>query len=247
MPNALADALELALYPAVDADSQADPGLPASLDLSDADVAKVDAAVRWLNQQALASGLELAAEVKRYVLEAFFDGDYDRFIDPSRNKSLSFAALCRREDLELPAATLYRLIRIARQVEELPGDLGPRLTVRQHRALLPVTDPVQKVELARRAVDGDLTADKLEDAVRAVQPTNKTGRPPLPVLVKQNRQIQRLLGVLNEAGDEKQLVAGLKRTDLEELAESLRSSEARFKELRAAVDRELKRGRKVEG
>ncbi|MFZ4578141.1 MAG: hypothetical protein ACOYOB_07040 [Myxococcota bacterium] len=228
-------------------DSQGDPGLPMSLELSDADVAKVDAAVRWLNAQVEASGLDLAAEVKRYVIETFFDGDYDRFIDPSRNKPLSFASLCQREDLELPAATLYRLIRIARQVEELPGDLGPRLTVRQHRALLPVTDPVRKVELARRAVEGDLTADKLEDAVREVQPTNKTGRPPLPVLVKQNRQIQRLLGELHEAGDEKQLVAGLKRTELEELAEALRTGEARFKELRGAVDRELKRGRKVDG
>jgi hypothetical protein len=247
MPNALADTLELALYPQADADSQADPGLPASLELSDADVAKVDAAVRWLNGQVQSSGLELAAAVKRYVIGTFFDGDYDGFIDPSRNKSQSFAALCLREDLELGEATLYRLIRIARQVEELPGDLGPRLSVRQHRALLPVTDPVQKVELARRALNEDLTADTLEDEVRKVQPTNKTGRPPLPVVVKHNRQIQRLLGVLQKAGDEKQLVEGLKRTELEELAESLRASEARFKELRGAVDRELKRANKLEG
>jgi hypothetical protein len=43
------------------------------------------------------------------------------------------------------------------------------------------------------------------------------------------------------------LVEGLKRTELEEPAESLRASEARFKELRGAVDRELKRANKLEG
>ena len=247
MPNAPTDTLDLDLVPDAAPDSQGDPGLFASLELSDADQAKVDAAVRWLNQQVLASGLELAAEVKRYVLETFFDGDYERFADPSRGKPLSFSALCRREDLELGEATLHRLVRIARQVEELPGEIGRRLSISQHRMLLPVTDPALKVELAEKAVVEGLTVEELGEAVREAQPTNKSGRPPLPVIVKQQRQIQRVLGRLGEVGEDKLLVEGLKRSELEELAATLRASEKRLGELRGAVERELKQARKVAG
>lgn len=76
---------------------------PPSLAISE--TAKVDEAVRHLNERTVRSGVRLAKEVGEYILYTFFNGDYESFANPRRGKSTSFRALVEREDLLLGRST----------------------------------------------------------------------------------------------------------------------------------------------
>jgi hypothetical protein len=125
----------------------------ASDSLEALDGQKIDEAVRFINRKTILTGLELAREIGQYLLDTFFDGDYQSFADTSRSKKTSFRALLVREDLLLGNATLYRFVRISHQLRALPPDLASDLSLAHHRALLPLNDADTKTELARRALD----------------------------------------------------------------------------------------------
>ena len=117
----------------------------------DGDEGSVERAVSWLRTTVNRQGLELARAVHRYLLDAFFGGSYAAFADPSGHKPQSFAALCARDDLPLSHASLSALVRVGEQLLTLPADVAEALSVRHHRALLPLADPDDTRPLAGRA------------------------------------------------------------------------------------------------
>lgn len=155
--------------------------------LAAADQAVLDNAVAYLNQAMCESGVRLAVVVSDYVVATFFGGDPAKLSVRSSHKGASYYALCQRDDLEMGRATLQRLVRIGLQVKQLPPELGSALTPGQHRALLVVEEPAQKVELAKKALAEHWTAEQLEDVVAKAKPVpmKKRGRAAKPEIVKQ--------------------------------------------------------------
>ncbi|MBI5609741.1 MAG: hypothetical protein HY902_12785 [Deltaproteobacteria bacterium] len=153
----------------------------------------IDAAVQWLNRAVQASGVRLAMEVSEYVLTTFFGGDFNAFADHDRTKPQSFAALVRRQDLAISETTLYRLVRIGQQARHLPSAVAEALSPTHHRVLLGVRDLRHKGRLAREAAEQNWTVARLAQEVKALEPgnTSKTGRPPLPPLVKALGEVTR--------------------------------------------------------
>ena len=215
------------------ADGQAGAVAPVPGELSGADAALIDDAVLWLNDSVNRSGLELAAEVRAYILDHFFEGSFGAFADPHRQKPQSFIALTRREDLQLSHASLYALVRVGQQLEELTPSVAHALTVRHHRALLPLSDAKSKASLAKKAVTKRWTAAQLEDAVRAQLPATRHGRTPLPPVVKEFRALRRTItsgaAPLDAFGD-------LSDDQRQELQDALEALEARLAAVRAALE-----------
>ena len=150
------------------------------------DQAAVDEAVRFLNQALNESGLRLATVVSDYIVQKFFATDPGQLTQRGRHKPLSYAALCEREDLEMGAATLQRLVRIGLQIKAMPPELGSALTPGQHRALLVVAEPTHKVELAKAALAEHWTAERLEEVIAQEKPAGgkRPGRAAVPEVVK---------------------------------------------------------------
>lgn len=192
---------------------------------SPAEVERIDEAVRFINQRTAAAGIELAREVGAYVLETFFGGDFEAFSDPRRTKPLSFRRLQERQDLLLPASTLYTFVRVARQLAELPAETAERLTVSHHRALLPVKDPDEKAALARRALDEGWSKVELERTVRARLPRSPRGRKRLPACVKAApriaRALEEALAEVTPPEDLRRVGDARLRATLEQIEESL--------------------------
>ncbi|PKN55271.1 MAG: hypothetical protein CVU56_22090 [Deltaproteobacteria bacterium HGW-Deltaproteobacteria-14] len=222
----------IAVAPANDPEiGQGDPLYVVGEELTAAEAAVVDDAVEHINAAVNRSGVDLAADVASYVLETFFDGSYDAFLDPSRYKARSFSALCQREDLALSRASLYALVRVGHQLDELPAPIAHALTMRHHRALLPLDDPAEKRALARKAIDERWTVTALEAEVRAIQPPKRSGRPPLPAVVKQLRAVQRAFATAEPAAP----LPELSDDQREELEATLTELEARITSLRQAL------------
>jgi len=143
------------------------------------DATLLDGAVLWLNRATQANGIQLAISVSQYILDTFFGGDFRALSSKDPHKTASFRALCEREDLELGASTLHRLVRIGHQARHLPADLAESLSIGHHRALLAVESAPHKQHLARLAVERGWTAEKLEATIAAEhpQPEHRPGRP----------------------------------------------------------------------
>ena len=160
-------------------------------------------------------------------------GIFGAFADPHRQKPQSFIALTRREDLQLSHASLYALVRVGQQLEELTPSVAHALTVRHHRALLPLSDAKSKASLAKKAVTKRWTAAQLEDAVRAQLPATRHGRTPLPPVVKEFRALRRTItsgaAPLDAFGD-------LSDDQRQELQDALEALEARLAAVRAALE-----------
>ena len=154
--------------------------------LAPTDQLLLDGAVAYLNGAMRESGVKLATTVSDYVVLAFFGGDATKLSQRGRAKASGYAALCEREDLEMGAATLQRLVRIGLQVKALPPELGTALTPGQHRALLVVAEPEHKVELAKAALAEHWTAERLEEVIAAekVEGAKRGGRPAVPAVIK---------------------------------------------------------------
>jgi hypothetical protein len=157
------------------------------------DPALLDGAVLFLNRAIHASGLQLAVTVSAYVTETFFAGDPAALTSKDPQKTASFRALCEREDLQMGASTLHRLVRIGQQARHLPADLAERLSMSQHRALLPVANAQHKQHLARLAVQHGWTTEQLTATVAAEhpQPPNHAGRPKKAEVLKWLDGLQR--------------------------------------------------------
>jgi hypothetical protein len=166
------------------------------------DPALLDGAVLFLNRAIHVSGLELAMTVSAYVTETFFGGDAAALSRKDPQKTASFRALCERDDLQMGASTLHRLVRIGLQARHLPTDLAERLTLGHHRALLPVENTAHKQHLARLAVQHAWSADKLRATIAAEQPLpgKHPGRPKKPEVLKWLVAVRREVTVQQDVG-----------------------------------------------
>jgi hypothetical protein len=171
--------------------------LPLQVDLD-----LLDGAVLFLNRAIHASGLQLAMTVSAYVTETFFGGDVAALSSKDSQKTASFRALCERDDLQMGASTLHRLVRIGQQARHLPADLSESLSLGHHRALLTVDDPRHKQHLARLAVQKGWTADKLRTTIAAEQPlpAHRPGRPKKAELLKWLGAVRREVTVQQDVG-----------------------------------------------
>ena len=161
------------------------------------DVALLDGAVLWLNRTIQASGIQLAVQVSDYVLDTFFGGDISALSSKDPQKTASFRALCEREDLQMGASTLHRLVRIGQQARHLPADLSESLSLGHHRALLTVDNLAHKQHMAREAVRHGWSAEKLAETLAAEHPQapQRPGRPRKPELLKWLGTVRREVAV----------------------------------------------------
>lgn len=212
---------------------QGDPLYVVGDELSPTEVAQVEGAVAHINAAVNRSGVDLAATVASYVLETFFDGSYEAFADPSRTKLRSFTALCQREDLALSQPSLYALVRVGHQLDELPPSLARALSIKHHRALLPLADPAEKLALAHKAVAERWSAATLEAEVRATRGPQSGGRRPLPPVLKEFRALRRALS--DAATESATGLLDLSEAQKDELEATLGALEARIGEVRAAL------------
>jgi len=202
-------------------------------ELTGAEAATVEATVRWLRQTALRHGIEHAVEVRDHILATYFDGDFAAFVDPSRSKPRSFTTLCERQDLPYKHGTLYALVRIGQQVDELPPGLGRELGPSHHRALLPLADAQAKAALAQEAIERELTVAELEARVRAAKPPSRAGRPPLPAVVKRGLALQRAVADWQDVDLDE--VRTLRPAQREALVAAVGAATARLQALQAAL------------
>lgn len=187
-----------------------------------AELARVEAAVRYINERAARGGLELARDVGEYVLEHFFDGELTRFRDTRGQKPRPFRLLLERDDLLLAPGAIYTFVRVAGQLRDLPRDTAGGLSLSHHRALLSLADLDQKVALARRALAEGWSKADLERRVRAQQPRRPQGRKRLPACVKATRRVAR---ALDEAFSEPAVPTELRNLGEERLRATLEQVE----------------------
>ena len=160
--------------------------------------ATLDNAVAYLNQAMCESGVRLAIVVSDYVISTFFGGDPAKLSSRNSHKGASYAALCKREDLEMGRTTLQRLVRIGLQVKAMPPELGSALTPGQHRALLVVPEQEHKVELAKKALAERWTAEQLEDVVaqEARQGAKRHEKAAVPEIVRKVAAVKKAVEAL---------------------------------------------------
>lgn len=180
------------------------------------DDALVDEVVEAVNRLYVAKGLEVALAIGRSLIDRIFGGDPEQFRDAGRANA-SFRKLSQRADLRVSHSFLWYACAVVAQVDELPDDLREALPLSHHRALVPLRDAAAKAELARRAVDEEMTKRQLEKQVRlrrqALGETSRAGRPPLPAAVK---VVNRIGSVVRAAAESE--VDGLDGVRARELA-----------------------------
>ncbi len=127
------------------------------------------------------------------VLTTFFDNDLVQF-ERKSNTHASYLEL--RERLrrrKISPSTVSRLMGIYVQIQDLPEEVGEKLSYSNHCELLPVKNLRMKKELAKLTVDEGLTTDQLRAERTRIEMANankslandpKRGRPPLHPWVK---------------------------------------------------------------
>ena len=115
------------------------------------DQGTIDRAVLDLNRLYTRGSLETVKAIGEYLLETFFDGDFEHARSRVR-KDVSLRALAERDDLLFSPAFLSRSLGILEQLKMLPGDIGASLSVSHHKILLAVKSERYKRRLAANSV-----------------------------------------------------------------------------------------------
>jgi hypothetical protein len=138
-------------------------------------------------------GLQTALAIANCVLHRLFKGDSGLLASRSRNHE-TFKALQNDSSLPISKSSLWYALAVRHQYHELPDSLSERLSLAQHKVLLRVKSVSMKVDLARRALQKDLSKRDLERLVRLrcrEDQVRGRGRPPLPAVVKGVRQLDK--------------------------------------------------------
>jgi hypothetical protein len=132
----------------------------------------VDEAVAFINSKKVVYDqhvLDAAIEIGDWVLNRFFDNDFEEATSRDPKKKRSYAALKKREDLEIDTPTLSRMVRVAYQ-KEFFGDKGAEDALSplsfSHRVEL-IRLPFEKVmiETARECDRDELSSRQLKKLV----------------------------------------------------------------------------------
>lgn len=148
--------------------------------LEDAEEAEelAEEALRFIARLERRANLELVIEIGDYLVSKFFGGQLDLARSHSPLKPTSLKMLERKAaTMDIPVSLIKAAILLSAQYRALPAAVRDKLTVRQHRALLPVKEPQEKSKLARRALAEKLSGPALSRVVReehgAVRPGPK--------------------------------------------------------------------------
>lgn len=171
------------------------------------------------------------------MLDTFFAGDMTALSSKDPQKTASFRALCDRDDLQMGASTLHRLVRIGQQARHLPADLAERLSLGHHRALLTVPNALHNQHLAREAVQHAWTAAKLTATIAAEQPqpAKRPGRPKKAELLKWLGSVRRQVTVRKDVQTFATDFGELAAADQGRAKAELQALRQRLDELLAAV------------
>ncbi|MBW2257344.1 MAG: hypothetical protein JRI25_22490 [Deltaproteobacteria bacterium] len=136
-------------------------------------------------------GLQTALAIADCVLGRLFKRDSGLLSSRSRNHE-TFKALQNDSSLPISKSSLWYALAVKHQYQQLPRSFSERLSLAQHKVLLRVKSVNLKVDLARRAIQEELSKRDLERLVRRrcrEDEVRGRGRPPLPAVVKGMRQL----------------------------------------------------------
>jgi len=136
-------------------------------------------------------GLQTALAIADCVLGRLFKRDSGLLSSRSRNHE-TFKALQNNASLPISKSSLWYALAVKHQYQQLPRSFAEGLSLAQHKVLLRVKSVNLKVDLARRAIQEELSKRELERLVRRrcrEDEVRGRGRPPLPAVVKGMRQL----------------------------------------------------------
>lgn len=197
----------------------------------------VDEAVEFINTEHRTRGLAFARCVGRFIVERFFDGDIENFRsfntkDPNKMKHPSYRSLAEHENLEVSYATIWNCVAVYCQLQDMPPELGEKLSYTHHRELLPLRNQTTRMELTRKAVDEKLSSRKLkslvQEARRLETKGNRAGRPPLHPVIKALRRLEEAAKFINSD----HLISELSDADITGIVERLEVHINSFTKLR---------------
>ena len=155
-----------------------------------------------VNQLSKNRGLQGATKLGRYVLDTFFDGSPERFRREGKSNQ-TFRTVVQSPDLKASYSLLYYSVAVTEQLDQLPKNVGTKLSFSHHKLLLPVKDPRTKEAFARKVVDEDLSVRGLREVVarhRVEQASRiRRGRPPLPDFVKALNRLPRIVEQMDDS------------------------------------------------
>ena len=204
-----------------------------------------DGHLSQVNQLSQNRGLQGATKLGRYVLDTFFDGSPERFRQEGKSNQ-NFRTVVQSPKLKASYSLLYYSVAVTEQLEQLPKNVGKKLSFSHHKLLLPVKDPRTKEAFARKVVTESLSVRGLREVVarhRVEQASRiRRGRPPLPDLVKALNRLPRIVEQMDDSDLEnerlfdryspEQATALLERTreDLSKLHQLLTQIEGRIQD-----------------
>lgn len=161
-----------------------------------------DGHLSQVNQLSQNRGLQGATKLGRYVLDTFFDGSPERFRREGKSNQ-TFRTVVQSPDLKASYSLLYYSVAVTEQLDQLPKNVGKKLSFSHHKLLLPVKDPRTKEAFARKVVDEDLSVRGLREVVarhRVEQASRiRRGRPPLPDFVKALNRLPRIVEQMDDS------------------------------------------------
>lgn len=204
-----------------------------------------DGHLSQVNQLSQNRGLQGATKLGRYVLDTFFDGSPERFRQEGKSNQ-NFRTVVQSPKLKASYSLLYYSVAVTEQLEQLPKNVGKKLSFSHHKLLLPVKDPRTKEAFARKVVTESLSVRGLREVVarHRVEQASRIhrGRPPLPDFVKALNRLPRIVEQMDDSDLEnerlfdryspEQATALLERTreDLSKLHQLLTQIEGRIQD-----------------
>jgi len=161
-----------------------------------------DGHLSQVNQLSQNRGLQGATKLGRYVLDTFFDGSPERFRQEGKSNQ-NFRTVVQNPELKASYSLLYYSVAVTEQLDQLPKNVGKKLSFSHHKLLLPVKDPRTKEAFARKVVSESLSVRGLRDVVarHRVEQTSRIrrGRPPLPDFVKALNRLPRIVEQMDDS------------------------------------------------
>ena len=149
-----------------------------SRDLATTDDKLITEAVNFINQKSSELLYKAHVEIGKYLLEKFFENDINLAFSHDPKKTVSFEKLCKRDDLAVHPVTLARMVKVAAQEQLLIDHKIDTDSLHfSHKVeLLKLTDPGQKVELAKKCIEESLSTRGLNTEVKQLLLEDKSER-----------------------------------------------------------------------
>jgi hypothetical protein len=195
------------------------------VELVEVEETQIENAVTWINDKIKTNVYGTYLDIGNYILETFFNNDFDQVKSFNPHKTSSFRKLAEREDLLIKKTHLHNSVRVAIQERLLLPTVQSigQLTFTHKTALLPLKSLDKKKELIEMAVHENWSVSKLKDNVKVVNETEHksgAGRPVLPYFQKNVNKIDYILSQKNSLGGLNQdTLSALKEDEIRQIHE----------------------------